>query len=55
LLKGILQRWAYISYFAPCLPGQEEATFDRMKKLIAASVPEYQLPPKSANITSPSK
>ncbi|HXR03510.1 MAG TPA: exosortase-associated EpsI family protein [Verrucomicrobiae bacterium] len=52
LLKGILQRWAYISYFAPCLPGQEEATFERMKGLIAASVPEFQLPPKSANTIS---
>jgi hypothetical protein len=44
LLKGVLQRWAYISYFSVCLPGQEEATFERMKKLIAASVPEFQLP-----------
>ena len=52
LLKGILQRWAYISYFAPCLPGQEEATFARMKELIAASVPEFQLPPKSADTLS---
>ena len=55
LFKGILQRWAYVSYFSVCLPGQEEATFERMKKLIAASVLEYQLPPKSANITSQSK
>ena len=49
LLKGVLQRWAYISYFSACLPGQEEATFARMKKLIAASVPEFQLPPRPAN------
>jgi len=53
LLKGVLQRWAYISYFSPCLPGQEEATFARMKKLIAASVPEFQLPPKFANAVPP--
>jgi hypothetical protein len=53
LLKGILQRWAYISYFSVCWPGQEEATFARMKKLIAASVPEFQLPPKAANAASP--
>ena len=26
LLKGVLQRWAYISYFSACVPGQEEAT-----------------------------
>jgi hypothetical protein len=45
LTTGVLQRWAYISYFAVCLPGQEDATFEKMKKLIAASVPEFQLPP----------
>jgi hypothetical protein len=45
LFTGRLQRWAYISYFSVCAPGQEEATFERMKKLIAASVPEYQTPP----------
>jgi len=46
LLTGVLQRWAYISYFAITeQPGQEDALFERMKKLIAASVPEYQLPP----------
>lgn len=47
LTTGILQRWAYVSYFAVCLPGQEDATFDQMKKLIAASVPEFQPPPKA--------
>jgi len=47
LTKGVLQRWAYVSYFTVCLPGQEDATFDRMKKLIAASVPEFQLPPNT--------
>jgi hypothetical protein len=45
LLTGELQRWAYVSYFSICAPGQEEATFERMQKLIAASVPEYQWPP----------
>jgi hypothetical protein len=45
LLEGILQRWAYISYFTACAPGQEEDTFARMTKLIAASVPDFQLPP----------
>jgi hypothetical protein len=42
---GVLQRWAYVSYFAMCSPGQEEATLERMKKLIVASVPEFQLTP----------
>jgi len=53
LLKGILQRWAYISYFSPCLPGQEAAAFERMKNLIAASVPEFQLPPRPAGAVAP--
>lgn len=43
LKTGVLPRWAYISYFAICKPGEEDATFERMKKFIAASVPEYQL------------
>jgi hypothetical protein len=50
LFTGALQRWAYISYFTICAPGQEEATFARMEKLIAASVPEYQLAPKEKDI-----
>jgi len=43
---GVLQRWAYISCFAACVPGQESATFDRLKIFIAAAVPEFQLYPK---------
>ena len=45
LRTGVLQRWAYVSYFSICAPGQEEAAFERMKKLIAASVPDFQPPP----------
>jgi hypothetical protein len=45
LFTGVLQRWAYISYFCMCAPGQEDAAFARMEKLIAASVPEFQPPP----------
>jgi len=45
LFTGVLQRWAYITYFSVCAPGQEDAAFERMEKLIAASVPEYQLSP----------
>lgn len=46
LTTGVLQRWAYISCFAVCLPGQEDAMFEHMKKFIVASVPEFQLVPK---------
>jgi hypothetical protein len=45
LAHGVLQRWAYISYFTVCRPGQEDAAFARMKQLIVASVPAFQLPP----------
>ena len=45
---GVLQRWACVSYFAACEPGREDATFERVKKLIAASVPEFQLTPAPA-------
>jgi hypothetical protein len=44
---GVLQRWAYVSYLSYCLPGQEEATFERMKAFIAASAPEFQLTPSA--------
>lgn len=40
---GVLQRWAYVSYFTICPPGLEDAAFARMTDLIAASVPEFQL------------
>jgi hypothetical protein len=40
---GVLQRWAYVTVFSPCYPGEEDAAFERMKRLISASVPEFQL------------
>ncbi len=48
LRTGVLQRWAYVTCFAVCAPGQEDATFERMKTFIAASVPEFQLYPPPA-------
>jgi hypothetical protein len=53
LRSGVLQRWASVAYFAACAPGQEDATFERLKKLIMASVPEFQLVPRPAG-SSPS-
>lgn len=47
VFKSVLDRWAYVSFFSICAPGQEEATFGRMKKLIVASVPEFQLVPQA--------
>jgi hypothetical protein len=43
LRNGVLQRWAMISYFTICAPGQEDAAFERLKKFIAASAPDIQL------------
>jgi hypothetical protein len=51
LRTGVLQRWAYVSCFAPCYPGQEEATFNRMKEFIPACVPEFQLYPGPKPVT----
>jgi hypothetical protein len=42
---GTLQRWAYVSCFSVCPPGEEEPTVARMKKFIAAAAPEFQLVP----------
>lgn len=43
LLKtGTLQRWAYVACFAQCLPGEEAATYARVKEFIAEAVPEFQ-------------
>ena len=48
LLTGVLDRWAYVTFLSICAPGQEEATFERMKQLMVATVPEFQLVPKPA-------
>ncbi len=43
LRTGVLQRWAYVACLSFCYPGQEEATYARIKGLINATVPEFQL------------
>lgn len=52
LTSGVLQRWAYVTYFEICEPGREAETFERLKKLIAASVPEFQLTHGSVSETT---
>jgi hypothetical protein len=47
LFTGVLDRFSYISYFSACVPGQEDETFARMKKVIVESVPQFQLVPKN--------
>ena len=54
LLTGVLDRFSYVSYFSICEPGQEDATFAKMRNLMAATVPEFQLVPKTSGaMTTP--
>lgn len=46
LRTGVMQRWAYVSCLAYCAPGQEEATFERLKEFIDAAAPQFQLTPR---------
>ena len=41
--RGIMQRWAYVSCFSACAPGQEGATYARIREWISAAVPRFQL------------
>lgn len=43
LRHQVLQRWAYVAYFADCPPGEEDATYDAIASLIQESVPDFQL------------
>jgi hypothetical protein len=43
LSTGELQRWAYVSSLGVCLPDDDDATYARMKQMIAAAVPKFQL------------
>lgn len=51
MLTGVLQRWAYVRYYSLCEPGHEDATFEQIKSLIAAAVPQYQLTPQPSHAT----
>jgi hypothetical protein len=42
LETGVLERWAYISYFVACHPGEEEAKLAHLEQFIRASAPEFQ-------------
>jgi exosortase len=51
LTRGVLQRWAYISCFVQCLPGQEDWAFERIKRFMASGVPKFQIPGGNATVT----
>jgi hypothetical protein len=42
--KGVLQRWAYISFFAPCPTGKEDEAYARLLKLIGEVAPAIEVP-----------
>jgi hypothetical protein len=52
---GTLQRWAYVSCLGVCGAGQEQASLERMRLFLAASVPEFQLNPKPSGQTLTAK
>jgi len=43
VMTGVLQRWAYVRFYTICDPGQEDAAYAEIKRMIAASVPQFQL------------
>jgi hypothetical protein len=43
ITRGILQRWAYVSCYSACNPGQEEEAYARLREWIAAAVPRFQI------------
>lgn len=47
--KGVLQRWAYISFFAPCPPGREEEAYQRLLQLVGELAPVIEAPPAVAS------
>ena len=42
ILTGVLQRWAYISCMVVCGPGQEAATYQRLKEFIGEGAARFQ-------------
>jgi hypothetical protein len=45
LFTGVLQRWAYVRFYAFCDPGQEDATYESIKRMITVAVPQFQTTP----------
>lgn len=51
VFTGVLQRWAYVRFYAFCDPGQEDATYESIKRMITVAVPQFQTTPASAAAT----
>lgn len=43
LLRQVLQRWAYVAFFADCPPGEEDATYEAIVALVRESIADFQL------------
>lgn len=46
--RGLLQRWAYVSCWAACGPGGDEAAYARVRQWISAAVPRFQIATRPA-------
>jgi hypothetical protein len=55
LRTGTLQRWAYVACFSQCLPGEEDAAYEVIKRFIAAATPEFQLAAGPLSAPSPTR
>ncbi len=53
MTTGVLQRWAYVSCFATCLPGEEEALFAELSRFVRASAPSYMLTEGTIHASNP--
>ncbi len=42
LTSGKLQRWAYIACYSFCRPGEEDATYQRIREFVAEAIPRIQ-------------
>jgi len=51
IFTGVLQRWAYVRFYAFCDPGQEEATYQSLKRMINVAVPQFQTTSGPASTT----
>lgn len=43
LKTGVLQRWAYVTCFAPCAEGEEDEAYERIARFIARLAPDFLL------------
>lgn len=53
MTTGVLQRWAYVSCFSTCWPGEEEALFTELRRFISTSAPAYMRVEESSHASVP--